>query len=375
MKLNLKLNRKILQLSLAFGVIIIGSNSQVKAQDDVAQLMKAGVDDAGKLADAYMSPLLKGFGAGLNGGWYNTAKPHGLGRFDITFHLNAVFIPEVDKVFDANTLGFNKLRVKSGTGPQAPTVSGSDNFSNPAVYELYLDNPLTGTPSLVTDFQSPQGTGLPYSGAPTVQLAVGLIKKTELMIRYMPTVALGNVGDAGLFGFGLKHDVKQWIPVVDKLPFDLSAYFGYTKFNLDKSIELNPEANVPNRDGNVNTDYSNQMFNIETKATTFGLLLSKKLAVLTLYSGLQYQRSTSTLALNGNYPVTIIEDRLGANNYGQEVIESYKDPVSFEVEGANGMTATLGARLKLLVLTLDGSYTFGQYPYASIGVGLNIDWK
>jgi hypothetical protein len=39
------------------------------------------------------------------------------------------------------------------------------------------------------------------------------------------------------------------------------------------------------------------------------------------------------------------------------------------------MSATLGARLKLLVLTFQGSYTFAEYPMATFGVGINIDLK
>lgn len=374
MKLNSYIKKGIFISTVAIAGMSIAP--QANAQDDVAKLMQAGVADAGKLVDAYMSPFLKGFGAGLNGGWYNTAKPHGLGRFDVTVNLNAVFIPDADKLFDATTLGFSKLQVKTGTGPNAATVAGEESIANNAVYQLYMDNPATpGTQILVSEFASPQGTGLAYSGAPTAQLSIGLIKKTEVMVRYMPTIALGDAGDVGLFGFGLKHDIKQWIPVVDKLPFDMSAYFGYTKFNLDLGLGLAPEAGVPNKTGNTNNDYSNQMLNVETRATTFGLILSKKLAILTAYAGLNYQTSTSTIALNGNYPLTEVEDRVGDANFGQKVVNGYKDPINFDVEGANGMSATLGARLKLLILTLQGSYTFAEYPYATVGVGLNIDWK
>ena len=361
---------------VAFAFVSIAMNNNVYAQAEAVKMMQAGVADGGKLVDAYLSPLMKGFGAGLNGGWYNTAKPHGLGRFDLTISFNAAFIPDEDKIFNATSLGFEKLRIKAGTGPNAPTVSGESEFSGNAVYQLYANDPMVpNTEILVTEFTSPQGSGLPYSGAPTAQLAVGLIKNTEVMIRYMPTLSLGEVGDVGLFGFGVTHDIKQWIPVVDKLPFDLSAYFGYTKFNLDKSIELAPESGKNNKTGNTNTDYSNQMLNVETNASTFGLLLSKKVALLTVYSGLNYQMSNSTVAMTGNYPITELETRANDPNFGTEVINGYKDPVSFDVKGANGFTGTLGARLKLLIFTLNGAYTFGQYPYASLGLGINVDLK
>ena len=43
--------------------------------------------------------MAESFGAGLNNGWYNTAKPHSLGGFDLTFTLNTVMIPNSCKNF------------------------------------------------------------------------------------------------------------------------------------------------------------------------------------------------------------------------------------------------------------------------------------
>ena len=50
-------------------------------------------EDAKSLIEAYISPLGNGLGAALNNGWYNTAKPHNLGGFDITITANIVMIP------------------------------------------------------------------------------------------------------------------------------------------------------------------------------------------------------------------------------------------------------------------------------------------
>ena len=54
-------------------------------------------DDASNFLEAYFSPIGESFGAGLNNGWYNTAKPHKLGGFDITlpFEIQAWSIHEV----------------------------------------------------------------------------------------------------------------------------------------------------------------------------------------------------------------------------------------------------------------------------------------
>ena len=82
-----------------------------------------GSADGSKLVQAYISPWINAFGAGLNGNWYNTAKPHKFGGFDITLGANAGFVPSSAKTFDVSKIGLAQF---TGTG-QAPTVAGPDN--------------------------------------------------------------------------------------------------------------------------------------------------------------------------------------------------------------------------------------------------------
>ena len=49
--------------------------------------------------------MAESFGAGLNNGWYNTAKPHSLGGFDLTFTLNTVIIPNSAETFNIKMHG------------------------------------------------------------------------------------------------------------------------------------------------------------------------------------------------------------------------------------------------------------------------------
>jgi hypothetical protein len=362
-------------MSLKIAAIAIASlsiTSTANAQADVAELLKAGVDDASKLVEAYTTPFFRGFGAGLNGGWYNTAKPHGLGRFDVTFNLNACMVPTEDQTYDALSLGFTKLSLANPANHIGQTLAGEVTPSNNPIYVLKTDNPTlpAGNNAIeLARFDAPPGAGLPFSGAPTVQLAIGLIKNTEVMVRYIPTIALGDQGDIGLIGFGLKHDIKQWIPVISKMPFDMSAYFGYTKMDLALGLDLKAEAGTPNASGN-NGVYADQAMNLQTKATTMGLILSKKLAVLTVFGAANYQTSKTTLSLDGDFPLNSVNATTGA----EEIIK-ISNPVNFTVDGANGMTCTVGARLKLLILTFQGAYTFGKYPMVTAGMGINIDWK
>ena len=59
-----------------------------------------------------MSPLGAILGSGLNGGWYNTAKSHSLGGFDITAGLHIISIPNSAETFNPSmTLTNFKFKV------------------------------------------------------------------------------------------------------------------------------------------------------------------------------------------------------------------------------------------------------------------------
>ena len=74
------------------------------------------------LLEAYFTPMAESFGAGLNNGWYNTAKPHSLGGFDLTFTLNTVIIPNSAKTFNIKDV---EGRFYASTETEASTIFGS----------------------------------------------------------------------------------------------------------------------------------------------------------------------------------------------------------------------------------------------------------
>jgi hypothetical protein len=65
---------------LSFIVLFsLQSSAQFDRFDDLDinfDFLRSTPADAVKFLKAYMSPYANAFGAGLNGGWYNTAKPH-----------------------------------------------------------------------------------------------------------------------------------------------------------------------------------------------------------------------------------------------------------------------------------------------------------
>ncbi|MCK7537017.1 MAG: hypothetical protein MZV63_41675 [Marinilabiliales bacterium] len=76
----------------------------------------------------------------------------------------------------------------------------------------------------------PKGSGFGFTLNPMIQAGIGIYKETEIVVRYSPELQLGEGGKVGLWGVGLKHSLKQWIPALKRLPiFEMSIQGGYTK--------------------------------------------------------------------------------------------------------------------------------------------------
>jgi hypothetical protein len=365
---------------LAVTALLSVTTLNVMAQSDAAQLIKAGTADANTLFNGYLSPLMKSFGAGLNSGWFQTAKPHGLGGFDITISANATFAPSADQSYSLT--GLQKVQPKAGEPNTAPSIFGSSS-DGPTV-EVRDKSPFTGQDTTITEVQLPGGLGTNLFAVPTAQLSVGVGFGTDVSVRFMPNISAGDIG-VGLFGFAVKHDFKQWIPGMKELPFDLSAMFGYTTMNASVKFKgdasITPEKNSDGSDvsyidySTASNDYGSQKVDFKSNAWTTNIIISKKLGPFTPYVGLGYQYAKTTFDLLGVYPITVPKTEAEVIASGDPTkyakIMDVKDPVS--VEGKiSGFRATAGFRLKFAVLTIHGDYTFGQYNVASIGIGLNL---
>ena len=65
------------------------------AQIDLESILEGGTGDAKTLLQGYIGPFPTGFGNGINGGWYTTAKSHKLLGIDIAVIANGAFVPKM----------------------------------------------------------------------------------------------------------------------------------------------------------------------------------------------------------------------------------------------------------------------------------------
>ena len=293
------------------------------------------IQEVEQLVTSYISPLPHALGAGLNNAWWTTAKPHKKLGFDITLSITPIFIPDSDKSFNIGNEG-------NFTGEKTATIFGGLNEGGTINYndeeENYYSNNL------------PNGLGIGFVATPMLQAGIGLPLKTEVDFRYSPEIKLKSF-HLGLMGIGLKHDLLQWIPVLNKVPIDLSVMAGHTRLVTGFDIE-------------------SQGVDLNVQATTINLLLSKKVALLTAYAGIGYNHTSSNAAITLDDQNTsflqIITTNVGINDLSELT--------SIEFENHTDLKANIGARLQLTLLTINASYTVTQsgYKLYTAGVGVSL---
>lgn len=354
---------KIVRKSFASVVLFLSAFS-LHAQDDIEGLLLAGVEDANVLAEGYIAPFMNSFSTGLTGGWYSSGKTHKSFGMELLITANTVFIPDEDFFYTPNFANLNNIN--GYTDPSvtnSPTVFGPEIDNLEYSYSVDIDGEnYTGT------FSAPPGAdleeNLPISAVPVpmAQLGIGIVKNTDLKIRWTPTVDLDDNGEFKLFGIGIMHDVKQHIPGLRNMPFDLSALVGYTNMSLEYDVQSNIDDVQSSGDGNLSSQNAKSAF--EVNAWTIQGIISKKISVLSLYGGVGYNIVNSKLNLTGEYTVSY-------DNGGNQTTETFNDPINFEFS-QSGPRLTAGFRLKLAILTINADYTLQRNSMLTLGLGFSF---
>ena len=365
-------------------------SSVVIAQNDISNIFKAGVADLNTVAEGYLKPAGNSFSSGLGAGWYNTAAVHKPWGFDLTIGVGAVSAPLSDQSFSLS--GLTNLQPSISGTTSAPTFTGKGdgvelNLMQPEKLSNGQANPYY--PGKIVSFTTP-GAVSQYVPTASIQFTIGVPFINDVSFRFVPKVSVSGF-ETSLWGIGIKHDFKQWIPVVKDLPFDAAIVLAYSKFDLKyafpASYQVTPDKLVS---GGVSTepdpnaasnDYTTQGMKISASAKTANLVFSKKIAFITPYLGFGMTNTSFDLSMVGNYPTLgdpltyvfggVTLPRYNENGKPIMQVKNIIDPVKFNSNQV--MTnATLGLRLKLAVITLHAQYAFQKYPVASAGFGISI---
>lgn len=347
-----------------FTAMLIMGSASVFAQSEISDLIKSSPEDATRLTSAYLQPLFKGFGIGLNSGWNNTAHSKNLLRFELRLSVNGAVVPPKDESFDVTRIGLsNNVRPADPSRVITPTLSGSENSSTQlTVYD-------SSNQALET-FTMPEGTGLNLIPAPQLQGTIGLSRGIDFTLRTMPKIKLGDdMGSIGMFGAGVKVEILPLISgTVDKIfPLDLAVALGYNQFNYKVDLDVDvPSGAVPASAGQ-SQDFSNQRVDAKFSGVNTELIISKKLLVFTPFLSLGYNSSKTDVGLRGNYPVIN-----GINGTGQKTYTVYTDPISINQTDISGFRTNLGFQLNLAFFRIYGSYSMAEYNSFNGGIGFGI---
>ncbi|MGB3466850.1 MAG: DUF6588 family protein, partial [Cyclobacteriaceae bacterium] len=308
-------------------IFIFGSYASNAQDFDI--FLEAGADDANQLLENYFSPVFKGFGYGLNGGWVNTAKPHKTLGIDLTVTANLARVPDADLLFNFANSDYSNVRLQSGTNADLPTFFGPT--TDPDDLPVLVFNPDTENE---VRFTPPQGLDIEENyrlnavPVPMAQIGIGIVKNTDLKIRWTPEVDLDGEGTFKLIGFGIMHDIKQWIPGLKLVPIDLSAFVGYTSMSTEVFLNDDPR--------------NEQKGVFDVNGLVIQGMVSKKFSILTVYGGLGFNSATTNFQILGDFDT--------------EGVDLPTDPIDFKFN-TTSPRATVGLRLKLAVLTIHADYT------------------
>jgi len=328
---------------------------------EIGNMLAGGTEDAQKLLQPYITPAVNAFGAALAGGWYNTAEPHKLGGFDITFSVSAAIVPEKYKTYLIDDSELNFLKLGDQENPETQTISGEGISGPQMVYNF------AGFQSPA--FRMPEGLNTRWVPAPMIQAGVGLIKGTDVMFRFLPNVKYeGN--EIGLWGIGGRHDIKQWIPGVKKLPvLKLSLMYGYTKLHTFIAMDID-KSTIGAESLEGPDSWNDQYMKVCVKSQTVNLLVAADLKIVTFYGGLGFVTTKTNLKMEGAFPTVTLNESL------EPVVVAITDPLDMSIKNQDGSITkprfNAGVRFKLAIVTLHFDYSWANYSVLSAGLGFSF---
>ncbi|HEY0900079.1 MAG TPA: DUF6588 family protein, partial [Sphingobacteriaceae bacterium] len=335
-------SKKFLKAALICAGLFSGTSAF--AQDEVSKMIVSSPEDATKLAQAYLNPLFKGFGIGLNSGWNNTGRAKNTGRFELRVGFTGAFVPKMDQSFDVASLGLSSnIQPTNPSNTISPTVASS----SPERVKMGI---YSNDGEELDSFDLPDGANIPFIPAPQVQATVGLPKGIDVTLRAMPKVELGDYGSIGMIGGGVKVDLLPLLlnKTADKiLPVDLGVALGYTQFNYQLPLDVPTESGQP-QDPDQKIDSKFSGVNVEA-------ILSRKMLLFTPFVSIGYNSATTDLRMKGEYEFKkYAED--GTFEYQKRI-----DPIAIKNSDIGGLRANAGFQLNLAVLRLYASYSVAEY--------------
>jgi len=333
-----------------FFLLFVLTGIQTWAQSNINEILAAGLDDAERFTNDYLSPVSEGAMQSISNGWYNHGEAKPLGGFEISIIANMANFKNKDdkKAFQLNTADYENLQFDDGSTSKTVSTALGDIEG----ILVYVEGEVAPGVTAREDFELPTGLAsenINFLPSAFIQASVGLIKGTELKARFLPKI---NTEEAaiGLYGIGIQHEFTQHLPAEKLFPVAISGVIGFT--HLDGTYDF------------TNTNIiagSNQRIDTKMNTWVFQALVSTKLPIINFYGGLGYLSGKSTTDILGTYIVQ-----------SGPFQQTYTDPFSVNKD-TSGIQANIGAKLKLGFFRLHADYTLADFN--SLSVGINFGFR
>ena len=303
--------------------------------DDVSAIAGAIVGDLVNLADDYVSPAAEASVYQFSGGWYTSAKTKELWDLEISLQGNLLFIPNKSKNFLIDGTDLEYFQIQGGaTTANSPTALGGSNF---IVLEDKFGNGV--------EFDSPQGIDESFVKHAQLQASLGLWKGTSLIGRFSPKIKI-NETYYQLLGFGVQHNVSQWIPSLEKSSFDLAGLVTYSFYSVSDNFS--------------EVTFAGETLNsvvVDGKSFMVNLIASKQIKKFNISSaiGLTSSKFEYSLGGKGSILLPLLNGELGSLN---ESISNFK--------------ADLGIDYRIYDFSINTMFTFGNYANLIFGLNYNL---
>jgi len=329
-------------------LILLCVMNSSNAQDNINELLAAGVADTQRFAEHYTAPATDGLVYGISNGWFNTAKSPQRFGFEISIIGNTSFIKDEKKSFNMVVSDFENIRFQDNSSSKVvPTVFGA---SSSETVILTYDDPIFGNQEVSVAL--PGGIGSSESSfVPTAFLQVSFspLKGTQIKARIVPKMAYQDA-ELNAYGFGIQQNLISWLPANKVLPVAISAVIAYT--HLDGVYDFTSSNIVAGE---------NQRMTLDVNSMLYQLVVGTKLKIINFYGSIGLIQGKTTTELLGRYKIV----------NGAVSSDDIINPISI-TNKISGMRTTLGTSLKFEIFGINADYTIAEYDSASLGINFGF---
>lgn len=300
--------------------------------------VRAIVNDMVYLSGQYIAPAAEAAAYQSSGGWYTSAKKKDLWDLEISVQGNLLFIPDKSKNFEIDEMRLENLSIQGGNA-NTPTALGGDNY-------IVLEGSIEDLDPF--EFDSPEGINESYAKHAQLQASLGLWEGTTLIGRFSPKIKI-NKTYYQLLGFGVQHNLSQWIPSIRESSFSLAGLITYSFYSVSDTFS-EVDLTLGTKLNSVVVDGESFMLN---------LVASKQIKKFNISSAVGMTSSKFEYSVGGEDGVLKVLSVLN-----QEFEDLDRSKTNFK--------ADIGVDYKFHDFSVNTMLTFGSYTNLVLGINYNL---